>query len=90
MYNFFNIKHKFSEICTLPFIKGPCDYNLQNQYFYFDNLTATCRLFTYGGCGGNKNRFKTEKECQNTWLFFYYINKLNFYNIVTNYIKHKK
>ncbi|CAB3406430.1 unnamed protein product [Caenorhabditis bovis] len=31
--------------------------------FYFDSSSKTCRPFTYTGCGGNENNFKTRGEC---------------------------
>ena len=32
--------------------------------YYFNKDSGTCQQFYYGGCGGNKNNFKTEKSCQ--------------------------
>ena len=32
--------------------------------FYFDPSSGTCRQFYYGGCEGNKNNFKTIRECE--------------------------
>ena len=31
--------------------------------YYFDKASRTCRLFFYGGCGGNENRFNTMGDC---------------------------
>ena len=31
--------------------------------YYFDKASRTCRLFFYGGCGGNENRFDTIGDC---------------------------
>ena len=31
--------------------------------FYYDSADGKCKLFTYGGCGGNGNRFDTEVAC---------------------------
>ena len=32
--------------------------------YYFNKDSGTCQQFYYGGCGGNKNNFKTEKSCR--------------------------
>ena len=31
--------------------------------FYFEEETGMCKPFYYGGCGGNKNNFRTMAEC---------------------------
>ena len=31
--------------------------------FYYDETTNTCKRFIWGGCGGNGNKFSTEKSC---------------------------
>ena len=34
--------------------------------YYFNKNTGRCEEFTYGGCNGNENRFKTKIECEET------------------------
>ncbi|VDL93530.1 unnamed protein product [Schistocephalus solidus] len=50
-----------SEICNLLPDSGMCMGFMPR--FYFDADAGTCQSFIYGGCGGNKNNFRTEQEC---------------------------
>lgn len=36
--------------------------------YYFDVTTGTCRTFQYSGCGGNDNRFDTQRQCESFCL----------------------
>ncbi|XP_065311349.1 amblin-like [Dermacentor albipictus] len=36
--------------------------------WYFDTKFSSCRMFIYGGCGGNDNQFPSEKKCQSVCL----------------------
>jgi Kunitz/Bovine pancreatic trypsin inhibitor domain len=47
--------------CTLAPEVGDCDAAFQN--FYFDVEQGECLPFTYGGCGGNANRYDTLEAC---------------------------
>ncbi len=47
--------------CSLPAESGPCQAAI--PAFYYDQDSASCRQFTYGGCGGNANRFSSASEC---------------------------
>lgn len=51
-----------SNKCNLPMDVGPCFAAFQ-RYFYNPTLKR-CQQFTYGGCQGNANNFKTEEECK--------------------------
>uniref|UniRef100_A0ABM5G4J8 Actinia tenebrosa protease inhibitors-like n=1 Tax=Pogona vitticeps TaxID=103695 RepID=A0ABM5G4J8_9SAUR len=51
-----------TEICRLPKEVGPC-LAAFSRWFY-NGQTQKCEAFTYGGCQGNANNFKTLEECQ--------------------------
>jgi len=55
--------HCSIDSCSLPHDKGPCRESKRNEWF-FDRQTQRCKLFEFGGCDGNKNRFGTELNCQ--------------------------
>ncbi|XP_039886863.1 collagen alpha-6(VI) chain-like isoform X3 [Simochromis diagramma] len=48
--------------CILPQDRGSCDN--YTMMWFFDTAQKECARFWYGGCGGNKNRFLTQDECQ--------------------------
>uniref|UniRef100_A0ABM5G4L6 Actinia tenebrosa protease inhibitors-like n=1 Tax=Pogona vitticeps TaxID=103695 RepID=A0ABM5G4L6_9SAUR len=50
------------QVCHLPAEPGPCDAAIIR--FFYDSVAKTCARFIYGGCGGNKNNFRTLEECQ--------------------------
>ena len=47
--------------CCLPKKVGPCKASIPRYYYNKD--TEQCEAFTYGGCKGNRNNFKTLKQC---------------------------
>ncbi|XP_048390162.1 tissue factor pathway inhibitor-like [Stegostoma tigrinum] len=47
--------------CQMEADGGPCR-GLFYRYFY-NKSTEQCEQFIYGGCLGNKNNFRTEKDC---------------------------
>jgi hypothetical protein len=50
------------DLCTLPQDPGPCDAAFPK--YWHDPATHHCVPFTYGGCGGNENRFDSLEACQ--------------------------
>lgn len=51
------------EICSEPMEEGGCNGNILRAYF--NQTVGRCRLFSYSGCGGNRNNFQTEQDCRN-------------------------
>lgn len=52
----------FSGVCFLPAVPGRCR-NFTTRW-YFNSETGRCQQFQYGGCVGNHNNFRTERDCQ--------------------------
>ena len=52
------------KFCSLPAESGLCLAAILR--WYYNEKTGRCETFSYGGCGGNENNFKTEKECVKT------------------------
>ncbi|KAL5108732.1 Papilin [Taenia crassiceps] len=50
------------DVCRLPRDTGPCSGS--HARYYYDPVEGKCRLFMYGGCLGNGNRFNTKIECE--------------------------
>lgn len=50
--------------CLLPEEKGVCRARV--PMWFYDHFSRSCRKFFYGGCGGNNNRFWSERECLQT------------------------
>ena len=44
-----------SSSCYYPYDAG--------EKWYYDIADSKCKKFTYGGCGGNTNRFDSKFEC---------------------------
>ena len=49
-------------VCSQPKVVGRCRAAFPR--YWFNSQTNRCERFTYGGCGGNENNFKTSQECQ--------------------------
>ena len=43
---------------------GQC--RARKELYYYDKINNDCKIFTYGGCGGNNNKYRTEMECLET------------------------
>ena len=52
------------DFCLMPPSVGNCRASIPR--IYFDVATHTCKVFNYGGCGGNKNRFSNFSICHET------------------------
>ncbi|XP_016391094.1 tissue factor pathway inhibitor-like isoform X2 [Sinocyclocheilus rhinocerous] len=53
---------EFKAKCLAPAQTGLCRASIR-RYYYNDGI---CQPFTFGGCGGNENNYKTEESCMTT------------------------
>lgn len=49
------------DVCNLPYDTGDCRGSVPK--WFFDTGVGICREFSWGGCGGNGNRFSSSEEC---------------------------
>ena len=49
------------DVCSLRLVTGPCRAAFRR--WGYSTRQGKCVRFTYGGCGGNGNRFDSEEEC---------------------------
>uniref|UniRef100_A0A8C4YEW4 Tissue factor pathway inhibitor n=1 Tax=Gopherus evgoodei TaxID=1825980 RepID=A0A8C4YEW4_9SAUR len=55
------------EVCLLSPEEGPCRALIPR--WHYDRYTQTCQEFTYGGCEGNANNFRSLESCEKScWM----------------------
>ena len=47
--------------CSLSPLQGPCRASITR--WYYDVTSGTCETFSYGGCRGNANNFRSPESC---------------------------
>lgn len=50
------------DFCQLSPGRGRCRMSIQK--WFYDSSSGECRNFTWGGCGGNANKFETKSICE--------------------------
>lgn len=53
-------------MCELPVKPGACRASIIR--WYYNTNRKKCLKFTYGGCDGNANNFRTKSSCRNTCM----------------------
>lgn len=53
-----------SDVCLLQLDEGPCRGDIER--YYYNTITQKCEVFSYGGCQGNANNFKSYQQCHKT------------------------
>lgn len=80
-----------ASVCHLPMDPGDCD-GICPRWF-FNTHSGRCEEFSYGCCGGNANKFRTEQECLNACnngtLLYYYLLTLITYQCLLPLLGHR-
>ncbi|KAK6178076.1 hypothetical protein SNE40_012908 [Patella caerulea] len=50
-----------SSVCQLPVIAGDCNQEIPR--YGWNTESGNCEYFIYTGCGGNRNKFQSQKDC---------------------------
>uniref|UniRef100_UPI001292D735 BPTI/Kunitz domain-containing protein n=1 Tax=Lonchura striata TaxID=40157 RepID=UPI001292D735 len=50
--------------CRLPALTGRCRASIPR--WFFNASSGSCESFVFGGCGGNRNNFGSERECRDS------------------------
>jgi len=50
-------------VCLLDSVTGHCRARIIR--WYYNKAAGECQEFTYGGCGGNGNKFGSRRQCEN-------------------------
>lgn len=51
----------YIDTCSLSVNSGPCQGTY--PHWFFNSTSRQCEHFSYGGCGGNSNRFGSLQQC---------------------------
>ncbi|XP_034128797.1 kunitz-type serine protease inhibitor 2-like [Drosophila guanche] len=55
------------DVCELPHSqRGLCRAAMRR--WSYDAANRVCTRFIWGGCGGNENRFESQRECEATCM----------------------
>ncbi|XP_005099364.1 boophilin-H2-like [Aplysia californica] len=61
-FRFHEVLNQQPKYCSLPSVRGECDGSY--THYFYNRETESCEPFTYSGCDGNRNNFRSFSECR--------------------------